>query len=150
MSNTSANINVVRNEDGGVNFSKSQTQSFDPEAFLDVYNDSVQQFKQMKQQIQQFKDKRENTLEEEEESIAAINYLLGNETPLNPDDAGELRDAMNEDAFEKHQEIKQTRNQINQLEKRKDQVKQEIDAMKAVAEDVADELGEETENIEEE
>lgn len=142
MSNRESDTTVRRNN-GKVVINNTATQTFKEEDFVDVYEDNLTNYNNLINNIERMQDQRQEILEENEEELAAINYVLGNETPYEGE-IEELEDAITEDAFQMHEQVSQINNNINQLRSQKQTLEEQLGAMS----DVAVEVGEDVEEFE--
>lgn len=130
---------TVRRNNGKVVINNTATQTFEEEDFVDVYEDNLTNYNNLLNRIEQMQDQRQDILDENEEELAAINYVLGNETPYEGE-VEELENAVTEDAFQMHEQVSQINNNIDQLRSQKQTLEEQLGAMSDVAVEISDDV----------
>lgn len=129
---------TIRRKNGNVIFTNQQTQTFSEEDFVRVYNDNKQNMENLQQQKQQMEEQREEILDEAGEELGALNYVMGNDTPFDPETEN-LEGALGDEAFEKHQKLEQLKEQIENLNSQEERLHEQLDSMRPVAEEIVEE-----------
>jgi len=131
---------TVRRDDGKVIFTNQQTQTFTEEDFVDVYNDNVENLLGLLNKKDQMRKQRNEIIEENEEELAAINYVIGNETSTDYSNAEELEGEISEDTFQAHQQLEQIKEQMKNLDSQEERLLEQLDSMRPVATNIAESM----------
>jgi len=128
-------ITVVKKDDSVI-YTSEQSQEFNPEDFVQVYNDTVGKLEMIRNQRDDTQEKIQDILDEYEEEMKELHTLLKNE-PQNGDEV--LPNSIEAETVDKYQELQELKDKKNGLEKQISQVRSQIDRMKEVAEEIAEE-----------
>ena len=130
-------LNVTRRQDGKIAHNFTRSQIFKPEDYLEIYDNTVEQVEQIKDQINELETEIEDKMEEHNEAMAAIHTMLASEDQSEPDYLEE--NVIEKSDLERFQELQQKKQQREQLLDRKTQIQMELDSMESVAEQIREE-----------
>jgi len=139
MVDRTSHTNITRQNDTVI-FTNEQTQRFEEEDFVEVYNDNAQNYKNLLNQLEQFENKREEILEENEEELARLHYVLGIEGP--EVDEANLEGGISEDTLQMKNELDQLKENIENLEGQKERLEEQLTEMREVAQEISDDVDE--------
>lgn len=125
---------------GKVVYKNHQSQRFSPEDFVDVYNDTVNQYNMLHQQHESLQNDIEDILNSNEDAMQALHKIIEEEPQ-----GGEpvKQDAISVDDINAYTDLKEKRQQKDQLSNQMAQIKNQIAEMRPAAEQAADNPGEE-------
>lgn len=130
---------TVNETENGIKFTKTQHQMFDKEPFLDVYNDTVTNLENIKDQIEGIEKQILNTQEEHSEELDQIHTMLSEE----PQEEAELEPStVSDEALSAYQDMKQQSQKMDQMKAQVRQIIEQLEAMEPLAEKVANTLEE--------
>jgi len=131
-------LDVTRRQDGKIAHNFTRSQIFKPEDYLEIYDNTVEQVEQIKNQIKDLEEEIEDELEEHNEAMAAIHTLLAEEEQNRPEYLEE--NSIEKKDIERFQELQQKKQQREQMLDRKTQIEMELDSMEPVAEKIREEM----------
>lgn len=144
--NTDIVANVVENQDGtqDVVYQREQSQRFSGEDFVQVYNDTIQNLKNIQNNVEGTQEEIQDVLDEKEDAMAQIHAFEKNQPQedTQPQINGATLDDLN--AF---MQLQQKKQQLEQQKAKARNLRSQIHDMKSAAEAVADNPEEELEEI---
>jgi len=137
MSNTSSSTSVsYANEK--VTIQNTKTQDFSEDDFVDVYDDMLTRYQNLKDNIEDMEEQREELLDERGDELAALNTALGREghdTDLEPG-------VISEEAIEADNQLQQIKEQLKGLRRQLDMQREQLREMAPVAQEISDDAEE--------
>jgi hypothetical protein len=135
--------NVIQNGEKVV-YQNQQSQQFDAEDFVDVYNDTVANLKSTTNQIKNTEEEIQEMLEEHSEAMQQIHALVESE----PQNKAQLEaDSVTVDDLNIFMQLQQQKKQKEQQMQQEAQVRNQLHQMKPAAEKAAEQTGKELEEI---
>jgi len=122
-------------EKGKIKHTNQQSQIFNAEDYIDIYNDTVQNLNMMHEQLENTEEEIMETLEENQDEMDVIHTLIEEEQQERADltNASVSRSALN--TYQQLQEKKNQKEQLqNQIAEMEDQVRTMMDAVENIAE----------------
>lgn len=113
-----------------------QRQIFDAEDYVDVFNDSIQNYKGLKQKHDQLQDDLDETLGDNEEILNKIHSVLSDEPQDNDVELGPNSISMED--LQLYEELQEKRQQREQIEQQLNRLEEQVEGMRGAVEKVAD------------
>lgn len=133
MGNPDSNTTIIQRDDDTIAVNNERTQVFGEEDFIQVYEDNLQNYENLLNQLEQTRDQREELIEENNEELAALNYLLEGEEAPEDYTADNLQNSLDEETFQAHQQLMQIKDQVEQLESQKARLEEQLQEMSDMA-----------------
>jgi len=133
MGKADSNTTVIQRDDDKIAVNNERTQVFGKEDFVQVYEDNLQNYENLLNQLQQIRDQRKELIEENEDELAALNHLIESEEAPEDYTPGNLENSLNDETFQTHQQLKEFREQVDQLESQKNRLEEQLQEMSDVA-----------------
>lgn len=146
--NTDINSNVVQNEDGShdVIYQRNQNQRFSGEDFVQVYNDTIQNLRNVMDNIKDSEEEITDMLGEKEEAMNLIHGLVESEQQT-LEDIEISEDSLTVDDINAFMQLQQKKQQKQQLVNQEASIRNQLHDMKEAARRVADKPEEELKEI---
>lgn len=133
MANPDSNTTIRQHDDGNISINNERTQVFEEEDFIQVYRDNLQNYGNLLNQLEQVKDQREELIEENEDELHVLDYILKNEGSHEEYVPDNLQNSLDEETFQVHQQLTQIKEQIEQLESQKTRLEEQLHEMSEMA-----------------
>lgn len=134
--NVNRDISANVSPDGEkVTYTSQNSQVFEADDFISVYNDTITQLETQLNQLENSEQQIEELLEEKEEAMQIIHTLVESE-PQN--DAQLEPDSLTVDDLNAFMQLQQKQQQRNQKQQQIEQIRIQIDNMQGAAERLAD------------
>jgi hypothetical protein len=131
-------LNVRRRDDGDISHCFTRDQVFDPEDYIEIFDNTVEQVEDLEEDIDEIEEEIEEEMEENNEAMAAIHTLLESEDQEEPDYLDP--DVVTKSDLETFKELQQKKQQRENMLNRKTQIRQELDSMEPVVEELKEEM----------
>lgn len=130
-----------------VRHTNEQCQVFEAEHYITVYDDSLQNLEQLKNRVEQLEEEIKETLEENNDQMNILHNLLKGE---DQNDLEEIYpNSLEESTVEKYFEIREKKDQKENLLKQVERLEEQIENMKSAVDAISDEVKEKVRKEEE-
>lgn len=144
--NTDIVTKYIQNQgsDDQVIYKREQSQTFSAEDFATVYNDSIQNLKNIMNKIEDTEEDIQDTLEEKQEAMQQIHALCESE----PQNKAQLEaDSVTVDDYNAFMQLQQKKQQVEQQRNQEANLRNQLHQMKEAAEQASETSGVELEEI---